>query len=125
MPQGQAFADKVLKMTRRLLHCEDSFPMLGTAGKVENYLEGHVIARHRSGPSGDICDSEYRHRGSYLLPLNLSHQRFSLPSLKSKMGELTKTLPGSWYCSKQLHDLERRAVFLKVDFSARDCPHKD
>jgi hypothetical protein len=37
------------------------------------------------------------------------------------MGELTKTLPGSWYCSKQLHDLERRAVFLKVGFFARDC----
>jgi hypothetical protein len=65
---------KVLKMTRRLLHCEDSFSMLGTAGKVENHVERHVIARHRSGPSGDICDGEYRHRGSYLLLLNLSHQ---------------------------------------------------
>jgi hypothetical protein len=26
--------------------------MLGTAGKVENHFEGHVIARHRSGLLG-------------------------------------------------------------------------
>jgi hypothetical protein len=38
------------------------------------------------------------------------------------MGELTKTLPGSWYCSKQLHDLERRAVFLKVDVLHKGLP---
>jgi hypothetical protein len=63
MPQGQAFADKVLKMTRRLLHCEDSFSMLGTAGKVENHLERHVIARHRSEPSGIYATVNVGYRG--------------------------------------------------------------
>jgi hypothetical protein len=30
------------------------------------------------------------------------------------MSELTKTLPGSWYCSKRLQELEMQAVFLKA-----------
>jgi hypothetical protein len=70
MPQGQAPADKVLKLTQRLPRRKDSFSMLGTAGKVENHFEGHVIAL----AFWDICDGEYRHLGSHLLPLNLSHQ---------------------------------------------------
>lgn len=37
------------------------------------------------------------------------------------MGELTQTLPGSWYCSKPLYELERRGVFLKVSSTVSDC----
>lgn len=37
----------------------------------------------------------------------------SLTQLSSDMS-LTKTLPASWFCSPELYQLERRAIFLKV-----------
>jgi hypothetical protein len=33
------------------------------------------------------------------------------------MAELEVTLPASWFTSKTIYDLERRAVFLKVAFA--------
>lgn len=36
---------------------------------------------------------------------------------KQTMAELEVTLPASWFTSKTIYNLERRAVFLKVAFA--------